>query len=633
MPVYDAQTSFRNGQNQNDTDGAVGGSYFAGLNVRPLGDDLVPRYPYRSIETTLQETGIVGEISLSSLLESGNPQAFIPVDVGDGYFILIINGRWFRVDGITFEITRIFYEQGSAFISDHLHVVNWLIADDVVVVYDGDLPLIYEGGSLVRRSNLERTYTFVNAQGNLVTIPTPELIRGYLGYYNQLRIWQAISTNVIAVSDILGEWPGAPLTMQESFTDGGDYTNQFPSLTASYSAEVITAMGQFVTAQTTQGFGELFVSTNKQIYTISSVVPRDQWQTTAGFIKTLLPGTGIAGQLAWDNLNYDLGFIDPSGRVNSLFFSADQLTKWDSVSIDKEVENYITTNNPELYKYANFNKFASMALATSNPYYTKRIDNMGEEIATFAFKGMLALSLENLSGLNQPATPKWAGLWTGINPMFLAELRGVLYALSDDNGVNQIYAIEEKIGPDTYRGKPKDIISRVHFRNFRFQDSTIFDKQFESIDVSLENILGSIKIKTEFRPTESNTWMLIGCREFKNKGCFPDECSDIIKNNKSYLSNYKFVIDPLESCEQSTRFRLADIRLTFQGTYRLRHFRLQAELFADANTTEFNEETLEESYGVCDNINDYNLYTTFNSISDEIINEHIFSTENCRACT
>ena len=609
---FDIQRSFRGGQNFNDTERSSGTTYLQGVNVLPERDDLIPRYPYKKINIDL------GRFS------NGNPQAMIPLS-RENALILIINGHWLRVDLSTNEVNEIEYEQFTNKIQGSLQVVNWTLVEGVVVVYDGDLPLRYEGNKIFR-SDQDREYIFTDAEENIVTIKTPELIRGELGYFNQLRIWQKITANSLIVSDPVGLFPGSPFTVQESFTDDGEFTGQFPTITQLTSDDQITAIGDFLSqaGRSTTVFGELFVATKDYISAIASEVPRTAWESTAGFIRRLFTGKGIAGQLAWDHLNYDLGFIDPNGRINSLFINSNELQRWATTDIDREVTNYIKTYNPELYQFSTFKKFNKIALATSYPYYTERFDDNGDTIASFAFKGFLVLSLYNQSGLSEDSNPTWAGLWTGVNPIFFTTIGNTGYILSDDNGQNVLYSMQEGIGNDEVDGIEKQIRSRITLGRFGFRDQGFVDKNFKSVDLSFMEISKKLSVKVDFKMSENPSWYKIGCKTFdysKEENCCNIDC------NKPYFRNYKMMIDP-SSCEADIRFKTCDLRISFKGPFRFKYVKLRADTLMDNDSLEFNDQF--KTVTIKDEVSDYDFYTTRDSLEDKEIDEFTFSEKDCK---
>lgn len=630
QPTYDIQASCRSGQNFNDTDGIVGNSYLAGLNVRPYGDDLLPRYPNRSLELIFPE-GSKGAMPFTEIFSKGNPQAVIPFKEGlTKSLIIIINGTWFKVNLNSLSVDVLNYKLGEAKLSDNLQAVNWEVINKAVIVFDGDLPLIYDGNE-IRRANLDAKYSFVDAQDNVVVQAVPEALRSFIGVYDNLRLWIAVGSNVLAASDELGSGPpNAPLAFSQSFTDAGEYTGQFPTLANSTTFEQITAIGSFL-SQNPEGKGKLFASTQNKVYTIESQVPRAAWETTPGFVSQRFEGAGFAGQLAWKNSGYDLLYTDTEGQMNSFFLNQENLQRWSLTNISTEVSNYIEAVDKELYKYTNLVNFSDFTLQTSNPYYTERLNSKGEEILSHAFKGFLVLSRQNQSGLKQAVTPVWAGLWTGINPIFTVEIGGNLYTLSDDNGQNVLYITEPKQGNDVYRGKEKLIRSRVTFGHFKFQDNGIQDKVFKSIDISAINIESDLRFLAEFKPSSSETWNRVASKVFKKEDCFKCLESVTLSDKGGALRNYKFSVSVDGTCPKDFSFRSADIRLTFEGLWRLRDFRLKAEAIPDKDTLEFNNPDITPEND-CEEIQDYNLYRTYDDkLTSEFLKKYITCTSECES--
>ncbi len=626
-PVYDVQRSFRNGQNFNDTDGIIANSYLTGVNVRPFGDDLLPRFPNKYIDLTIEE-GVKGQLTFEQIFERGNPQALIPFQLGDSLFlIIIINGTWFRVNVRTCTVDIINYELGESPLSPNIQFVNWEVIDRAIVVFDDDLPLIFSG-NCIRRANYDALNIFLDAEDNEVVQAVPEAIRSFIGAFDNLRLWLGIGANVLAASDARGVTPNAPLSFASSFTADGDFTSQFPSLTNTTSFSKITAM-KTVISQNPNFTGNLLVSTKDQVYFVKSTIfDRNQWETTPGFITQILDDTGVAGNLALENFGYDTLYSDKLGQLNSLFLAQENLQRWSETNISTEVSNYIRAVDPLLYKYTSVVNFSNIALQTSSPYYTTRINNFEEPLNSFAFGGFLVLSKENLSGLNQPARPVWAGLWEGINPIFSVVLNDRLYTLADDNGVNALYETTNSIGNDVYKNDERLIRSRVVLSNFKFQDGGIQDKDFKSLDFSLSNIESDLTVLAEFKASESEKWVKVGCRQFEKSFCLKPDRDDIVSDKGGFLKNYLFR-SPTETCQNDYRFRSADIRLTLQGLWRLRDLRLRAEGLQDIKNLERNDDNITPS-DCCIEIDDYDIYRTFDSIiNSEFERIHLQCEDSC----
>lgn len=623
--ISDGQSSFRNGNNVNDTDGQVANSYFAGVNVRIFGDDLVPRFPYKHLPFVYPEGLFNKRFSLETILRTGNPQALIPFDTSEGsYLILIINGVWFRVNPNTMHAQLIPYENNDERIGANCQNVNWAIVDNAIVVYDGDLPLIFNGNP-IRRASYDATYTFIDATGQEVTIPVPEGIRSYIGFYDSLRMWLGIGANVLAASDARGETPNAPLSFFQSFTEDGEFTGEFPVLGSSTKFNDITAIGTLV-AQSPTFTGQLFASTREGIYLIQSQTPRASWTSTAGFITKVLNNTGIISQKGWVNKGYDLLYIDPEGRLNSLSLNQQNLARWSETEISTEVDNFIRASDNSLYKYSQIEEFENLVLMTSKPYITERFNNRGTRIGSVAFKGLLCLSTENLSGLNQQASPAWNGLWTGVNPMLTGVLKDKMYILGDVDGENQLFQVNNEIGNDSYQNEEKLIRSRVHFNNFRFDNTLGNDKTLRYLDISASAINSEFTVFAEYKPDVQTFWNFLGCRTFKKLDCLIESQDAILSNDNGYLKSYR-MSPPPDACGGGQRFRSLDLRLTFEGLWQLKHFQLRAEVFPDSTTHEFNEQNGSVTR-CCSDVTDYNLYS-INFGKSEIEYQEYYKT-NCK---
>lgn len=612
---YDGQTSFRSGQDWNDTARRKRDGYLAGVNVRPYRDDLYPRYGYEHCQVEIDPNISVNNfVTPLDLFNRGKFQALVPYNYANSsYLLIIISGQLFRFDPSVRCLELV--NQTDTPLNELARRINWTQAENNIIFFDGGLPVIYDGTE-ARRSRLNNPETFFDSANNeFIVNNNPEIPVTCLGTYNQLRLFVGNANQFIAGDPTGGGLSGTgPISFFESLNINGDFNGQSFQLGTGNSGADITAMGHLNVLDNSTGIGPLFLATENQIYSFSSDLPRSAWSTQAQ-ITLLLPNAGIAGQRAWDNINSDLIFVDKDGFIRSLFISRDEQRRWENTAIDAEIDNWREDCFSDLHHIAVVERHKNNVYITRRPYHTKAISSTGDEVTDYANCGLVVLSLDNESGLSDDPRPIWNGLDTGLNPMDMASLDDHMYIISKDcDGINRIYRVNEEHDYDYFKGKAKRIRSRVYLGNYDFE-SRFSDKSLKNLDLSIHAIKGKFDLIVEYKNAQSEKWFEWGRFEHMAavclKGCSTGKIKALCPHSFQELA---FKAPKEESCNQATgktdrSLRSLDIRITLQGLWCLRDVRVKSELIPDDDksntcTTRKNIEIEAD----CDDLFDYELW-------------------------
>lgn len=628
----DGNLSFRGGQNAGTLPDRIReDQYASGINVTTKDGGLGPRPGFVFTEITVTTEGgvpdAVGKIvPYQEILHSGKFQgAHAYITESFTGLLAIVSGVIFVINPVsgTAEVLEIEeqqsdftgvdeqFEPSSQRLDQYAQRFNISNAGRYVVIHDyPDTPVIIDGGQ-ARRADPDA----VDEQGN----PAPELFASVLGSYNQSRYFFSSIVNEFTAGDPVGSLsaPDAPITVLEIDTVAAPFVGQVFSLGSTNQNKPITAMGFTQVMDSSTGLGPLFVATKDSIYTFRTDLPRTQWEQTQ-FGRLLLFNAGIAGQRAFVQVNTDLMFISGDGRIRSLLVSAGGQQKFANTPIDREVQNWNVTDDPELTSIAVAETVGNRVFFTVSPYRTDAQDLERNPVTDYAFEGIIVLELDNLSGLLADAAPTWAGLWTGINPMDIVNVDGTLYIFSKDDGVNALYRMDEFLSYDIYKDEPRNIIARIYTREYPFQDRFKLKKEL-FVEPTFSNVRGEMSCIIDRKTEASGKWHR--WREWKHNAIV-DDCEDAGCGIRPVLQEQSFrdlnfgspeVEGP---CDPITRedlryFKRAQYRLTISArNWKLQTFRAVANLQEDAELIhgpcEYLVRKLEKD---CSDVSDWLLYS------------------------
>lgn len=508
-PVFDGNTSFLGGQNAGLEPHLIGETqYWKGVNTSNKNGALRSRPGYKHLVNirVTTEGGIVGSDarvrSYEKIFRTGKFQGAGPYVADAGIFIIaIISGVIFRIEPSTQQAIVLPVENQSTALpfdaeepptqrlNQYQDRHHWTQAGKDFVIFDyPDYPILINGQE-ARRVDPAK-----------YEIPVAAVV----GTYNQNRLFVFSNVHEFTAGDPVGNLatPNAPITFEEVFAPAAAFAGQVFSLGSTNINNPITAVGFLPAVDGSTNIGPLFVATKKSLYGYHTELERVQWGQT-GFGSLLLDRAGIAGQRAFVSVQKDLWFMGGDGRIRSFSVARGDQQKWARTPLDKEVENWIRFPDKSLAQYTVAAYHNNRIFFTVNPYLTSAKDLTGQKVLDIAFKGMVVLELDAVSGFLQSANPAWAGLWTGINPMELIELDDDMYVFSKDPGsVNTLYRMEpDNVTWDTWQGKKKQITSRIETRQYGFQQQGLNFSLKEEVTVypSLKQVGGKFCLALERR--------------------------------------------------------------------------------------------------------------------------------------
>ena len=366
---------------------------------------------------------------------------------------------------------------------------NFSQAGDKLVIFDyPDRPIILDG---------YRAYRSPIGKTDVMGRPVYYVPATSMGCYNHNRLFVCTPANEFTAGDPVGSLiaPNAPVTFDELYQQAGEYRGQVFSLGSTNKNNPITAMGFLQVTDTSTGIGPMYVATKDSLYAYRTDLPRSAWTSgDAAFGVMVLYNAGIVGPKAVDNLNSDLFFMSADGHIRSYTVSKEYTATWNNTPIDMEVWDWVNTKS-NLRDLTVIKYFGNKLFCTVQPYRTKALSLEGKAIEDFAFKGMVVLELDGMSGLDKALSPAWAGIWTGIAVQDLVDCDDELYLFAKDPvSTNDIYKMDLEATQDFYEGKSKPIGCRVYTKQYG-PDSIWTDKKERSVIVGLQNLSGDVHLE------------------------------------------------------------------------------------------------------------------------------------------
>lgn len=616
--LVDGTVDFSGGQNAGLTPDRIAKNQFQkGVNISCKNGSLQPRPRLRHVPVTVTTEGTEAGMSYQSIFDLGKFQGERVFLADDKSYALSVRG------GLIFKIN---YLRGTAIvlrtatddrISSLYRRVDIQQAGDYMVIFDWpNMPVVIRNDK-ARRSNWKNT----DATG----VPLPQVPQSRLGTFVQSRLWVA-NGNEFTAGDFVGDItrPDAPITFGEVFTAGAPFVGQAFNLGYGFGNMQITAMG-YISSRNSQSnvkatiFGPLYVATRRSIHLYAAELPRAEWLQT-NFGRLELWGVGITGQRAHSIIGSDVIFQSPRGYLHSFTKNQnDERSGWATTIISREVDNWLRTANDDFLDVGFVTYFNKVVFAGARPIRIPIKGYRGQVIYDYAHEGMVALELDNVSTITTPASPAWAGLWTGIRPMEATQIYNDLYVVSKDpDGYNRTYVLDEAAVYDTWNQQKRAVKGRVYMRAYD-HEQPFLEKVEHSLDINLGNVVGDFNIKTFRKPLNAEEYAKWGEYDYKEK-CYQDCAETLDGFAPNAPVGYKVLSfgDPVDKgCNKATgepysHYRENQVMVEFDGgDWRIDKVRLKAEVEGepDSEGTPCTAEVKKQPTIQCDFVSDWDLYS------------------------
>jgi hypothetical protein len=459
-------------------------------------------------------------ISYQDIFDKGKFQGERQLVQGtEKYLISVRGGIIFKVD-LKRQVAQVLRTFTDDRISKYHRRVNIGPAGRYMVIHDWpNMPVIIDNGK-ARRSN-HYAVDFRN-------LPAPEIPASRMGVFLQDRYWIA-NTSQFTAGDRIGVVDTAPLSFIEVLTQNAAFVNQFFNLGYGFSNQDITAMG-YISSRNSQSkiqstdYGPLYLATRGSFHIYSAEIPRDLWMTTNNFGRLELKGVGVVGQRAHSIIGSDVMFQDIHGQVHSLTKNQNDVRSgWSTTIISREVSNWLHDCNKDYLDIGIITHHKDRVYIGAKPARRIISQYRGQIEYDYYHQGIAVLELNNASTLNEQATPAWAGLWSGINPMEITSVDDELYITSKDaDGFNRTYLVDENAEFDEVFNTKKPVRSRIYLRAYDCEQP-LRDKKEQSVELSMGRIRKALKVLVYRKPLHLWKYALWNKFEF-NPICRPPSC-------------------------------------------------------------------------------------------------------------
>lgn len=348
-----------------------------------------------------------------------------------------------------------------------------------------------------------------------------EMPIGTIMAYVHGRVFVSNAFDQIAASDIIYGNGLTNTNATQKFTENkywneGGYFGQPTDLGQISGMIVLPRQDRNITGQ-----GELLVMSTEGASAIEATIPRTQWKDTK--IQTVtMRGRGCEASDSLILVNNDAFFRSDDGLASYQDTRYSQTTKLSFGKLSRQVNPWMKRDTPWLVRYASAMYFDNRILTTvapeiAFPKETKITVGEGElaHILEFGnhryYKGLLALDLDQASGVQGDGNFNWDGLFTGIRPTGLCKIEKQGFAFSfDSDGTNRIYEIGREEGNDKIEDKVVQPEWSYTTKRYEWND-TGKSNQFEvkkliGGEVWLSEVQDRISIGVDFRPDNFQEW-------------------------------------------------------------------------------------------------------------------------------
>lgn len=313
---------------------------------------------------------------------------------------------------------------------------------------------------------------------------------------------QVIASDILYGKGLTKSDAGQRFT-ENSYWAGGGYFGSPTDLGHVMGMGIIARQDQNLNGQ-----GELVVVHENGAYAIEASAPRQTWQTAR--IQTItLNGRGAVAPDSVIVVNNDLWFRSDDGLASYQNLRYDQKRQLSFGKASKMVNRWFNEDTPWLNRYASAIYFDNRILCTVSPFLGQPKDQANGNHRYH--RGMVALDLDQASGVQGDSGYNWDGLWTGMRPCSLLKLGSRAFAFSyDTDGENRIYEIMKAGLHDSIEDKPVQADWFYFTKRFDWtasQASNEFEvKKLIGGEFWISDIADRVKVGVDYRADNSICW-------------------------------------------------------------------------------------------------------------------------------
>lgn len=412
-----------------------------------------------------------------------------------------------------------------------------------------------------------------------------EMPIGTIMAYAHGRVFVSNSYNQIVASDIIHGNGFTRTDATQKFTEnkypaeGGFFAQ--PTMIGDIAGMVVVPrMDQRVNGQ-----GELIaVSVNgASSYEVSK--PRITWKDADIQSMTLL-GRGCSAPASLIVVNNDIWFRSDDGMTSYGLSRADERQKLSFTKISRAANEWFSQDTEWLIRYASMIYFDNRILCTVSPFLGQPAN---ESLGTHHYhRGIVALDLDQPSGVTGDGAFNFDGLWTGIRPCGLVKVGKQAFAFSYEiDGENRIYEIKRGIGNDQIDGK--SVRTQWSYVTKRFDwfasgHTNLFEvKKLIGGEMWVSDARDLVTLKVEHRPDNIQCWY-----ELMKEREFGSSFGEQFLFSQPRYERFKFQT-PNDTCERGAPYGIAhgtqhQIRVSGSGYLRVDRIRMAVTAKNDPNS-------------------------------------------------
>ena len=334
------------------------------------------------------------------------------------------------------------------------------------------------------------------------------------------------------------------------------------------------------------GQGQLFIFTQKSIYTLDVPLTRTDWTSAdkdkRPLQKVVQITNGAVGDRSVVAVNGDLFYQSLEPGIRSLITAIRYFSQWGNTPISENLERLLLYQDRALMRFSTGIEFENRLLMGMRPVVTD---------AGVAHEAIVALDFSPVASFAKKLPPCWEGHWEGLKILQLFQgtfgglQRAFAVVVSDLDGSIQLWELTTSERDDISVNGNSRVTMMIEFPAFNWGDPFQL-KKLVTAELWLDRLLGTVDFTMEYRPDADpcwyhwHTWQL--CSQ---TNCNDDPsgltCYPVTTFRESHRSTITLPKPP-KQC-QTTMKRPAyqgyqfQCRLTIRGWCRVRGMILHAE--------------------------------------------------------
>lgn len=474
---------------------------------------------------------------------------------GQSLVVCSVGGRAYTLNVSNYEIQSITPPTGGN--APNLPTAWFCQAQKFLIIQDGQsLPIIWDGGSNARRSNLTANEVPVGKQMA----------------YGQGRLF-VVKPNgrQIAAGDFAGFGDGAVLDFTEiNVLNGGGLINPV------VEGGDFTALKFTAKPNTVAGQGALLAFTSTVVTAYDPIPDRTQW-ANINFSQVSLISNGAVAQASTTIVNGDVFYRSVDGIRSFIMAQRDFSNQWGNVPQSREMDRVISHDSPIFSNYTSSTLFDNRYLVTCIP------KPVGENACVF--QGLIALNFDNVSSMYNKLPPAYDGVWTGLDiyQIVTGVFSGVerCFALvrgNDDDGTTEVWELTKD---EPFDNGKCEIVSALETGSYIGGNPRQL-KKLANAEIFLDQMKGdNITIDLKYRPDEYACWIdwqtLTDCAAWEDCVQVPIGQCHTLKDLKPQYRPRKTFDQPPNECDPLSKklFRAAysfQFRIQWTGHLRIKQF-------------------------------------------------------------